>query len=128
MERAVAEAQHITPAARSSPRTPGLTAWDWLASPAVTAGSPALLVQGDAVNAAVGTEDVKLPGLGQQLHVPHLVGAPVHGLGGKAEKKSSFYGTQRGGGDGAACCRCKCRGTHGAQAARPGRALLTRAG
>lgn len=59
-------------------------------SPRVTASSPTLLVQGDAVNATVGTEDVELPGLGQQLHVPHLVGAPVHGLGRKAEGNVTF--------------------------------------
>lgn len=61
-----------------------------LVSPRVTASSPALLVQGDAVNATVGTKDVELPGLGQQLHVPHLVGAPVHSLGRKAEGNVTF--------------------------------------
>lgn len=50
--------------------------------------SPALLLQGHAVDPAVGAEDVELPGLGQQLHVPHLVGAPVHGLRGGAEGRS----------------------------------------
>lgn len=59
----------------------------------VTATSPALLLQRDAVNAAVGAEDVKLPGLGQQLHVPHLLGALVHGLGGKQKETSPSDGT-----------------------------------
>ena len=65
-------------------------AWGWLASLGVTARSPALLVQGDAVNATLGTEDVELPGLGQQLHMPYPVRAPVHGLGGKAERNVTF--------------------------------------
>lgn len=97
----------------------------WLTSPGLAAGSPALLVQGDAVNAAVGAEDVELPGLGQQLHVPHLVRAPVHGLGGKAERNVTFL-RHPAGGDGAARRRCERRGSQGAQAARLGRALLTR--
>ena len=92
---APAGAQRSTPAPWSGPGTLGLAA-----VPGGDAGSPALLVQGDTVNAALGAEDVELPGLRQQLHVPHLVGAPVHGLGRKAERNVTFLrrpGCQRRG-------------------------------
>lgn len=97
--------------AQRIPGTLGLTAQGWLVSPGVPASSPALLLQRDAVNAAVGAEDVELPGLGQQLHVPHLVGAPVHGLGGKAERIVTFLRHP----EGAArrrCPRCQVGRTH----------------
>lgn len=71
----------------------------------VTPGSPALLLQGHAVDPAVGAQDVELPGLGQQLHVPHLVGAAEHGLGVGTEPNVTSHGTRRGGRDKVAPCR-----------------------
>lgn len=61
--------------------------------------SPALLLQGHAVDPAVGTQDVELPGLGQQLHMPHLVGAAEHGLAAGTEANVTSHGTRRGGRD-----------------------------